>query len=246
MARIGCAPCAQRRDGLDDTQKPTSAGQSSATQKTLTVGQLTRGVAHEFNNQLQGIVGAMELVRKLVSLNRAAETEKFIVSALSSAQRAAGIVQSLLNFARERPYEPRPLDVNELLKSMENLLRGSQSSATKVQLAPTPAVWTTVCDANRLEHAVLDIVIKARDAMPEGGTIVIETMNHDRIADDAQRAQDIPPGQYVCIAVTSPAGGATHDLALPAAIADECHGHVRMRSEAQRGTTVTLYLPRQI
>ena len=235
-------------------------------QKMEAVGQLTGGIAHDFNNLLQGIVGSMELVRKLIQRGRTEETERFIASAMASAHRAAALTHRLLAFSRRQPLDPKPVKVNRLVAAMEDLLRRSVPEKIKMELALSAGLWTTLCDANQVENAILNLVINARDAMPYGGTLVIETSNTYIDADYAARAADIKPGQYVCIAVTDTGAGMSGEvverafdpffttkptgqgtglgLSMVYGFARQSEGYAKIYSELGTGTTVKLYLPR--
>ena len=233
-------------------------------QKTATLGQLTRGVAHDFNNLLQGIMGSLELVRKLIGLGRAGETEKFIESAMSATRRAAALTQRLLTFSGPRPAEPKPVDVNALLGAMDELLQRAGTPAIKIRSVLSLEPLMTVCDASQFEHAILNLVFNARDAMQERGTIAIQTSNVSTGTRDTPLPPGIAPGEYVCVAVTDSGPGLSADalrriadsfiapkpdsaglgLSLVNRIVRKSNGYVKVDSEIGRGTTVGLYLPR--
>ncbi|MEP7156294.1 MAG: ATP-binding protein, partial [Betaproteobacteria bacterium] len=239
-------------------------------QKMEAVGQLTGGIAHDFNNLLQGIVGSIEITRKLIGLGRATETEKFINGAMTSAQRAAALTHRLLAFSRRQPLDPKPLQINQLVVSMEDLLRRTVGVPTgrsvgvsiDIQLMLAANAWVTKCDSNQVENAILNLVINARDAMPDGGRITIRTSNGAGPRD--QRANTSK--EFLCISVmdegtgmppevvarafdpfftTKPTGQGTGlGLSMIYGFAQQSNGFARIRSEVGKGTTVKLYLPR--
>ena len=236
-------------------------------QKMEAVGQLTGGIAHDFNNLLAGIVGSLDLMRMRVAQGRTQELERYIEGAMSSANRAASLTHRLLAFSRRQPLAPRPVDVNDLITSMEELLRRTTGPSIQIELGLAAGLWSTMCDPNQLENAILNLVINARDAMPDGGRLRIETMNthlgpRDVAAEDEER-----PGPYICISVsdtgvgiepaildkvfdpfftTKPLGQGTGlGLSMIYGFAKQSEGHARIHSEVGRGTSVKLYLPRR-
>ena len=236
-------------------------------QKMEAVGQLTGGIAHDFNNLLQGIMGSLNVVQKFVAMKRVAEIDRFIDSAMSSARRAAALTHRLLAFSRRQPLEPRPVQVNPLLASMEDLLRRALGETVDLRMALAPGLWVTKCDPNQLENAILNLAINSRDAMPSGGTLTLETSN--TALDSAfTAAQDgVLPGAYVCIAVTDTGIGMSADtisrafepffttkplgqgtglgLSMIYGFARQSEGYARIYSEPGQGTTLKLYLPRE-
>src|SRR6185369_7311258 len=145
--------------------------------KMEAIGQLTGGIAHDFNNLLQGIVGALNMVQKRVTEGRISEVDRFLKGALSSAQRASALTHRLLAFSRRQPVDPRPVDLNQLIGSMEELLRRSIGEKIRMHVVGTKDPWMVRCDVNQMENALLNLAINARDAMPEGGTLTIATFN---------------------------------------------------------------------
>jgi signal transduction histidine kinase len=142
-------------------------------QKTEAIGQLTGGIAHEFNNLLQGIVGALNMVQKRMTEGRISEVERFLQGAVSSAERASTLTNRLLAFSRCQPIDPRPIDVNALVGSIEEFVRRSLGEGVKMVISGADDLWLTRCDANQLKNAILNLAINARDAMPDGGTLTI-------------------------------------------------------------------------
>ena len=236
-------------------------------QKMEAVGQLTGGIAHDFNNMLQGVVGSLELVRSRLAQGRTADAERFAAAAMGAAQRASALTHRLLAFARRQALDPKPVDVNRLVADVQELLRHTVGPSITVEAMLHPALWPTLCDANQLENALLNLAINARDAMPQGGTLTIATSNA-RLAEAQTRSpgEQPAPGDYVQIAVsdtgtgmspevasrvfepfftTKPLGQGTGlGLSMLYGFVKQSGGHVRLDTAPGRGTTVRLYLPR--
>ena len=169
-------------------------------QKMEAVGQLTGGIAHDFNNLLQGILGALDIVKRRIAEGRIGDLDRFLNGALDSANRAATLTHRLLAFSRRQPVDPRPLDLNQLIGTVEELLRRSLGENIDLRVAAGEDLWLVRCDGNQLENALLNLAINARDAMPNGGTVTIDTAN---VMFDARQARrhDVSPGDYVCMRV---------------------------------------------
>jgi PAS domain S-box-containing protein len=239
-------------------------------QKMEALGQLTGGIAHDFNNLLTGILGAMDLVKRRIASGRLEDVQRFLDAAATSAHRAAALTHRLLAFARRQPLDPRPVDLNQLILGMEDILRRSVGEQVTLKLELAPGLWPAVTDANQLENALLNLVINSRDAMPDGGRLTIETssavLGHGELPSDAGIEPSIEPGDYTVICVsdsgtgmspetlakvfdpfftTKPIGQGTGlGLSMVYGFAKQSHGHVRIESEIGHGTTVRLYLPR--
>ncbi len=236
-------------------------------QKMEAVGQLTGGIAHDFNNLLTGITGALELLQRRVGEGRYGEIGRFASVATTSANRAAALTQRLLAFARRQPLDPKPVAANRLVADMEDLLRRTLGPGIALELVLSGGLWGTLCDPNQLESALLNLAINARDAMPEGGRLTIETANAH--LDDAYalaQGFEVRAGQYVSISVTDtgvgmdpvvaarifepffttkPIGQGTGlGLSMLYGFVKQSDGHVRVHSEPGCGTTMRLYLPR--
>jgi PAS domain S-box-containing protein len=236
-------------------------------QKMEAVGQLTGGIAHDFNNLLTGIVGSLELLQRRVRAGRTDDIERYASVATTSAQRAAALTQRLLAFARRQPLDPKAVDANRLVAGMEDLLRRTLGPSIDLEMVLAGGLWATLCDPNQLESALLNLAINARDAMPAGGRLTIETAN--AFIDDAYARAlggEIGAGQYVAISVTDSGEGMPADviekafepffttkpigqgtglgLSMLYGFVRQSDGHVRIYSEIDRGTTVKLYLPR--
>jgi PAS domain S-box-containing protein len=236
-------------------------------QKMEAVGQLTGGIAHDFNNLLAGIVGSLDLMRIRIAQGRTQELERYVDSAMASANRAASLTHRLLAFSRRQPLAPRPVNANDLIASMEELLRRTTGPSIQIELGLEAGLWSTHCDPNQLENAILNLVINARDAMPDGGRLRIETANVHLEEAGAATERDAKAGPYVSISVsdtgvgidpaiidkvfdpfftTKPLGQGTGlGLSMIYGFARQSEGHARIDSELGRGTNVRLYLPRQ-
>ena len=223
-------------------------------------------IAHDFNNHLQGIAGSLELVRKLIKLGRLEETDRFIDTAMTSLKRAAAMTGRLHVFSSRQPSESKEVEVDSVINSSENLLRSALGPSIELKLVLCANSWLTVCDPNQLENALLNLVTNARDAMPQGGTVVIESSAVTLAAARAVWSDSVAPGQYIRIAVTDTGAGMSEEtlrqafdplfttkpagqaaglgLSMVFGFARRQQGYVRMTSELERGTTLKLYLPR--
>ncbi|AWB22264.1 PAS domain S-box protein [Methylobacterium currus] len=237
-------------------------------QKMEAVGQLTGGIAHDFNNLLTGIVGSLDLMQTRINEGRTQNLTRYAGLAMASAQRAAALTHRLLAFARRQPLEARAVDANRLVSAMDELLRRTLGERVQLEIVVAGGLWLTLCDPNQLENAILNLAINARDAMPEGGRLTIETANAH--LDDAYVASEIGvrAGQYVCVCVSDTGAGMPPDviarafdpffttkpigqgtglgLSMIYGFAKQSDGHVRIYSEVGAGTTVKLYLPRHL
>ncbi len=252
--------------GRDVTERKQLEEQLRQSQKMEAVGQLTGGLAHDFNNMLTGVIGGLDMVRRRLAAGRVEEAERFIDTAVASAERAAALTHRLLAFSRRQTLDPRPVDVNQLIASMEDLLRRTLGEQVDLAVSLAPDLWTTLSDANQLESALLNLAINARDAMPEGGRLTVETCNARLDAAYTDAIEGLSPGQYVVASVsdtgmgmgpevlarvfdpfftTKPLGQGTGlGLSMVYGFARQSSGHVDIHSEPGVGTTVKLYLPR--
>jgi PAS domain S-box-containing protein len=234
-------------------------------QKMEAVGQLTGGIAHDFNNLLTGIVGSLDLLQTRLNQGRTDNVARYINAAMTSANRAAALTHRLLAFARRQPLIPKSVDANQLVVSLEDLLRRTIGETIDLEIAARDDLWCTLCDPNQLESALLNLAINARDAMPDGGKITIATANA-RIDNLTADTPALLPGDYICIEVidtgvgmsaevaarafdpfftTKPIGQGTGlGLSMIYGFARQSNGHVTIDSKIGRGTSVKLYLPR--
>jgi PAS domain S-box-containing protein len=252
--------------GRNVTQQRAVEDALRQSQKMEAVGQLTGGIAHDFNNLLQGITGSLDLVQKRISQGRIAELDRYVWGAMTAANRAAALTHRLLAFSRRQPLDPKPLKANPLIASMEDLLRRTLGEKIDIELILVGGLWLTLCDPNQLESAILNLVINARDAMPNGGKLTVETCNSHLDSVYAAQQQDIKAGQYVCIAVTDTGTGMSAEtvarafepffttkpigqgtglgLSMIYGFARQSDGYAKIYSELGKGTTFKLYLPR--
>ncbi|WP_158635404.1 ATP-binding protein [Pseudomonas duriflava] len=234
-------------------------------QKMEAVGRLTGGIAHDFNNLLMGIKGSLGLIEKRLAAGRSNEIGRFIALAMSSTDRAAALTHRLLAFSRRQPLDPRTVRINQLVASMEDLLRRTLGETVSLELRLMPELWPTLCDPNQLESAILNLAINARDAMPDGGCLILETSA--LTLDDVQaQAYEVKAGQYVCLQVidsgvgmssevithafdpfftTKPIGQGTGlGLSMVYGFVRQSGGAVRIDSQIGVGTRLSLLLPR--
>jgi PAS domain S-box-containing protein len=181
-------------------------------QKMEAIGQLTGGIAHDFNNLLQGITGSLDLMKKRLSQGRTGDLDRFITGAMASADRASALTHRLLAFSRRQPLDPRSVRTNPLIASMEDLLRRTIGETIDLRISLAEDLWVTLCDPNQLENAVLNLAINARDAMPDGGQLTIETRNAE-LDGPAATLSDMRPGQYICVRVADTGTGMAPETA---------------------------------
>ncbi|NWA85922.1 response regulator [Pseudomonas sp. D2002] len=235
-------------------------------QKMEAVGQLTGGIAHDFNNMLTGIIGSLELLRRRVSRGKLDDLDSLIDLGVTSANRAAGLTHRLLAFSRRQSLDSKPVEINQLVTSMGELLQRSINESIALDMRLTEQLWTAEADPNQLESALLNLVINARDAMPGGGKLVVETTNRHLDSVFTAAYGTLKPGDYVELSVsdtgcgipehlmgrvfdpfftTKPIGQGTGlGLSMIYGFARQSHGHVTIHSEVGIGTTVSLFLPR--
>jgi PAS domain S-box-containing protein len=234
-------------------------------QKMEAVGQMTGGVAHDFNNLLQVIIGNLETVQRNLApeegrLRRATD------NAMNGARRAATLTQRLLAFSRRQPLAPKPIQVNDLVTEMSELLHRSLGETIAVETVLAAGLWRAEADRNQLESALLNLAVNARDAMPDGGKLTIETANAHIDDGYAASQAEVSAGQYVLICVSDtgsgmdrstitrvfepffttkePGKGTGLGLSQVYGFVKQSGGHVKIYSELQQGTTVKIYLPR--
>ncbi len=237
-------------------------------QKMEAVGQLTGGIAHDFNNLLTGILGSLDLMQRRIASGRQQGLERYIDMATGAANRAAALTSRLLAFSRRQPLAPRPVDANQLVASIQDLLLRSIGEAIALELHTARDLWQTRCDSNQLESALLNLAINARDAMPQGGRLTIETRNALFNEPPGLEGQNMQPGHYVCISVADTGTGMPHEvverafepffttkplgqgtglgLSMVYGFARQSEGWARIESNPGQGTRVSLYLPRYL
>lgn len=234
-------------------------------QKMEAVGQLTGGIAHDFNNLLTGIMGSLEMLQTRLRQGRFSDVDRYVAAAQGASKRAAALTHRLLAFSRRQTLDPKPTDVNRLAMGMEELVRRTVGPQITLEVVTAAGLWPALIDSPQLESALLNLCINARDAMPEGGRITIETANK-WLDDRAARERDLPPGQYISLCVTDTGTGMTPDviehafdpffttkpigqgtglgLSMVYGFARQSGGQVRIYSELGEGTTMCLYFPR--
>jgi nitrogen-specific signal transduction histidine kinase/CheY-like chemotaxis protein len=249
----------------DITDQRRIEDQLRQAQKMEAIGQLTGGVAHDFNNLLTVIVGNLEMARTALEGANPLRAQGKIEAAMSGAERGAMLTQRLLAFSRRQVLAPRPVDPNRIVSDMSELIRHSIGTIS-LQTILAGEIWHTIIDPNQLENVLLNLAINARDAMPHGGKITIETANAHLDAAYAAADHEVTPGQYVLIAVTDQGTGMSPEHAARAfepffttkgvgkgsglglsqvyGFVKQSKGHVKLYSELGSGTTVKLYLPR--
>ncbi len=234
-------------------------------QKMEAVGQLTGGIAHDFNNLLQGITGALDRVQRRIAEGRLHDVDRFLKAAVDSANRAAALTHRLLAFSRRQTLDPRPTDMNRVIAGMEDLIKRTVGPGIIIEVVGAAGLWPTRIDISQLENSLLNLCINARDAMPDGGKLTIETANK-WMDDRAALERDLPAGQYVSLCVTDSGTGMSEDvidrafdpffttkpigqgtglgLSMIYGFARQSGGQVRVYSEVGKGTTMCLYFPR--
>ena len=251
---------AERTDELMRSEE-----QLRQSQKMEAVGQLTGGLAHDFNNLLAGIVGSLDLMSTRIGQGRLKDIDKYMVAAQGAAKRAAALTHRLLAFSRRQTLEPKATDVNALADGLLDLIQRTVGPSIPVEVVGAPDLWPALVDPSQLENALLNLCINARDAMPDGGRIVIETANR-RIDHLAGLRQDMPKGEYLSLCVSDTGTGMMPDVIAKAfdpffttkplgqgtglglsmiyGFANQSGGQVRIHSTVGEGTSVCVYLPR--
>ena len=258
--------------GRDVTLEKAAAGELAKTQEALrqsqkmeAVGQLTGGIAHDFNNMLAVVMGSLELLERRMS-NSDTRARRYIDAANDAARRAALLTQRLLAFSRQQPLQPAAVDANKLVAGMSDLLRHSLGADVQLEIVLAGGLWRTHADPNQLENILLNLAVNARDAMPEGGHLTIETQNAHLDERYAAANLGTAAGQYVLIAVTDTGSGMPPEVVEKAfdpffttkpvgkgtglglsqvyGFIKQSGGHVKIYTEQGLGTTIKLYLPR--
>ena len=201
-------------------------------QKMEAVGRLTGGIAHDFNNLLTAIIGNLDLaLRRLDGQDR---VRGWLANCRHASERAATLVQRLLAFSRQHPLEVKSVDINRLVQGMSELLGRSIGETVKIETVLAGGLWNAAIDPNQLENAILNLAVNARDAMPEGGRLTIETANCHLDETYVEGAgADIAPGQYVMVAVSDSGSGMTREVIDPRVRAVLHHQADRRRHRAR-------------
>ncbi len=258
---------ALRKEATDRERAEAALRQS---QKMDAIGQLTGGIAHDFNNMLAGISGSLEMISRRAAQGRTEGLERYIEAALTSTARAAALTHRLLAFSRRQTLDPQPTDANRLVLGMAELFRNTVGPAIRIETRLASELHLTLCDPNQLENALLNLIINARDAMPDGGSLVIETANSvfpDRRGETGD-GPGPPSGDYATLIITDTGVGMTPatlarafdpffttkplgqgtglGLSMVYGFVQQSGGKVLLRSKEGLGTTVTIYLPRHL
>ncbi len=234
-------------------------------QKMESLGQLTGGIAHDFNNMLNVVIGNLDMLMRRLARGDS-NVQRFASFALDGATRAAQLTERLLAFARQQPLRPEPINANKLVAGMSDLLHRTLGETIRIESVLAGGLWRVHTDANQLESAILNLAVNARDAMPGGGRLTIETANAHLDDMYAAAHAGLTQGQYVMIAVTDTGTGMTPAIARKAfdpffttksvgkgtglglsqvhGFVHQSGGHVKIYSEVDQGTTVKIYLPR--
>jgi len=234
-------------------------------QKMEAIGQLTGGIARDFNNLLTGISGSLELLKTRTAQGRTDKADRYIDAALGGVGRAAALTHRLLAFSRQQTLEPKPTLANPLIVGMEELIGRTVGPEIKVETILAGGLWPTLCDPHQLENALLNLCINARDAMPQGGRLTIETSNV-WLDEHPAPEEEVSPGQYVMIRVIDSGTGMTPEvkarafdpffttkaigtgtglgLSMTYGFVKQSGGHVQITSDLGHGTRIALYLPR--
>jgi len=248
----------------ESASREAAEAQVRQMQKMEAVGQLTGGVAHDFNNMLAIIIGNLDLAKRRAGDR--ARLDHVLDQAMEGAKRAAALTQRLLAFARRQALMPQPLDANTLVSGMSDMLTRTLGETVRLQTILSGRVWKLFADAGQLENAIVNLAVNARDAMPDGGRLTIETANATLDDSYARSHSEVVPGDYVLIAVTDTGAGMPREvldrafdpffttksigkgtglgLSQVFGFVQQSGGHVRLESEPGVGTTVKLYLPR--
>ena len=234
-------------------------------QKMEAIGQLTGGIAHDFNNMLAVIMSAMNLIQRKLARGET-DIGKFVDAATDATDRAASLTARLLAFSRQQPLAPQVVDANRIVTGMSDLLRRTLGETISVETVLAGGLWQTYADASQIENAILNLAVNGRDAMPDGGSLTIETANSHLDDGYAATHAEVAAGQYVMIAVTDTGVGMSPDVLAKAfepffttkpvdkgtglglsqvfGFVKQSGGHVKIYSEPGEGTTVKIYLKR--
>ena len=234
-------------------------------QKMEAVGRLTGGVAHDFNNLLTAVIGSLDLVLRCAP-GLESRIERYIGNALEAAHRAAALTARLLAFSRQQPLRAVQIEPNQLVAGMSDLLRRTLGETIGVETVLAGGLWRTLVDPNQLENAILNLAVNARDAMPDGGRLTIETQNAILDTHEARVTTDVAPGEYILIAISDTGTGMTPEIIVNVfepffttkpvgkgtglglsqvyGFAKQSGGHVAVASKLGQGSTFKLYLPR--
>jgi signal transduction histidine kinase/CheY-like chemotaxis protein len=248
------------------TERERVESQLRQAQKMEAMGQLTGGVAHDFNNLLTIVIGNVESMQRNLPADALPRQRRWIENAMHGAKRAATLTQHLLAFSRKQPLNPKPVDLNQLVSDISQILSRTLGEQIKIQSVLSRSLWKVEIDITQMETSLLNLAVNARDAMPDGGRLTIETANAHLDESYALQSADDELGQYVVLAVTDTGVGMSEDVLQHAfepfyttkptgkgtglglsqvyGFVKQSGGHVRLYSKLGEGTSVRIYLPR--
>jgi signal transduction histidine kinase/ActR/RegA family two-component response regulator len=258
----------QRRDArrlaVETAERERAEAQIRQMQKIEAVGQLTGGIAHDFNNMLAVVISGLSLIKRRLAAGNT-DVLDLADATMDGANRAAALTSRLMAFARQQPLTPQPVDANQLAGGMAEMINRALGETIRVEFVFADGLWSTHADPPQLESALLNLCVNARDAMPDGGKLTIETSNCD-IGQNLARQIGMPTGQYICIAVGDTGSGMAPDIVARAfdpffttkgpgkgtglglsqvhGFVKQSGGHIKIYSEPGHGTSINIYLPR--
>jgi signal transduction histidine kinase len=257
----------EQRVAEEITHRAAAEDALRQSQKMETVGQLTGGIAHDFNNLLQIVTGNLEILLRNLPED-SARLRRSAANAMTGAQRAAALTERLLAFSRRQPLQPKPVDINKLVAATHDLLHRTLGEPIEVEAVLTPRLWCVEADPHQLENAILNLAVNARDAMPDGGKLTIETQNTNLDQSYVAQHAEVVAGQYVALCITDTGTGMDADtvsrafepffttkevgkgtglgLSMVYGFVKQSGGHLKIYSEPGEGTTVKIYLPRLV
>lgn len=256
---------ANERLTIEVAERTAAEGQVRQMQKMESIGQLTGGIAHDFNNMLAIVIGSLDMAQRRFD-EAPAKAKDYIDNAIDGARRAAQLTARLLAFSRQQPLEPRAIDTNKLVGGMSELLRRTIGEHIAIETVLAGGLWPAFIDAGQLENAVLNLCVNARDAMPDGGKLTLETNNTHLDERYAAEHDEVTAGQYVVLCITDTGTGMPPHVIERAfdpfyttkgvgkgtglglsqvfGFVKQSGGHIKIYSEPDQGTTVKLYMPR--
>jgi signal transduction histidine kinase/CheY-like chemotaxis protein len=264
--RLAALEASNRQLGEEVQERRSAQTQVRQLQKMEAVGQLTGGIAHDFNNMLAIVIGSLDIARRRLTGSEHAKVAQCIDNATEGAQRAATLTARLLAFSRQQPLEPKVLDANKLVGGMSEMLRRTLGERVQVETVLAGGLWRVCADPTQIESALVNLAVNARDAMPDGGKLTIETGNCELDERYAAAHEEVTAGQYVMLSVTDTGTGMPPEVLERAfepfyttkgvgrgtglglsqvfGFLKQSNGHMKIYSEISQGTTIKLYLPR--